>query len=139
MILRAGQGLDLSRDEIIELLSLDTPGDMEGLFQAADRVRKEYVGDEVFLRGIIEFSNYCRNNCLYCGLRRDNLPAERYRMEDDEILGLAKAIQSRACSTVVLQSGEDPLYNRDRMCRIITRIKDDTGLAITLSIGTAAL
>ncbi len=135
MILRAGQGLDLSRDEIIELLSLDTPGDMEGLFQAADRVRKEYVGDEVFLRGIIEFSNYCRNNCLYCGLRRDNLPAERYRMEDDEILGLAKAIQSRACSTVVLQSGEDPLYNRDRMCRIITRIKDDTGLAITLSIG----
>lgn len=125
----------LSRDEIIKLLSLNTPSDIEGLFQAADRVRKECVGDEIFLRGIIEFSNYCRNNCLYCGLRQDNLKAQRYRMEDDEILELAKSIQSRACSTVVLQSGEDPLYTRERMCRIIESIKDETGLAITLSIG----
>ena len=108
MIFRAGQGGDLSRDEIIRLLSLDNLCDIEGLFQAADRVRKECVGDEIFLRGIIEFSNYCRNNCLYCGLRRDNLLAQRYRMADDEILNLARAIQSRACSTVVLQSGEDP-------------------------------
>ena len=108
MILRAEQGFDLSRDEIIQLLLLSNPDDIEGLFRAADRIRKECVGDEIFLRGIIEFSNYCRNNCLYCGLRRDNLLAQRYRMEDDEILGLAKAIQSRACSTVVLQSGEDP-------------------------------
>ena len=109
----------MRREEIIHLLSLDTPADMEGLFQAADRVRKECVGDEIFLRGIIEFSNYCRNNCLYCGLRRDNLLAQRYRMEDNEIVGLAKAIQSRACSTVVLQSGEDPIYTRERMRRII--------------------
>jgi biotin synthase len=135
LILRAGQGRELSRDEIIELLSLDNPGDMESLFKAADRVRKECVGDDIFLRGIIEFSNYCRNNCLYCGLRQDNLLAERYRMADDEILDLAKAIKSRACSTVVLQSGEDPIYTMDRMCRIITRIKDETGLAITLSTG----
>ena len=135
VILRAAQGRDLSRDEIMTLLSLDHPGDIEGLFRAADRVRREYVGDDIFLRGIIEFSNYCRNNCIYCGLRCDNLQAERYRMDDDEILGLAKAIQSRGCGTVVLQSGEDPYYTRDRMCRIISRIKDETGLAITLSIG----
>ncbi len=135
MILRAEQGHMLSRDEIIELLSLETPADMEGLFQAADRVRKECVGDEIFLRGIIEFSSYCRNNCLYCGLRRDNLLVERYRMEDDVIVGLAKAIKSRGCSTVVLQSGEDPFYTREHMRRIIEGIKDETGLAITLSIG----
>jgi len=125
----------MSRDEIIRLLILDTPADIEGLFKAADRVRKECVGNDIFLRGIIEFSNYCRNNCLYCGLRRDNLLAQRYRMEDDEILDLAKAIQARACSTVVLQSGEDPHYTGDRMRRIIGKIKDETGLAITLSIG----
>jgi biotin synthase len=125
----------LSRHEIVKLLSIDIPDDIEGLFLAADRVRTEYVGDEIFLRGIIEFSNHCRNNCLYCGLRRDNLQAQRYRMEDDEILDLVKVIQSRGCSTVVLQSGEDPLYTRERMSRIISRIKDETGLAITLSIG----
>jgi biotin synthase len=125
----------LSRDEIIKLLSLNTPSDIERLFQAADRVRKECVGDEIFLRGIIEFSSYCRNNRLYCGLRRDNLLVERYRMEDDVIVGLAKAIKSRGCSTVVLQSGEDPFYTREHIRRIIQGIKDGTGLAITLSIG----
>src|SRR5271157_2884852 len=106
MILLSEQGHELNRGKIIELLSLNDPADIDVLFQAADRVRKENVGDEIFLRGIIEFSNYCRNNCLYCGLRRDNVDTERYRMDDDEILGLARAIERRGCGTVVLQSGE---------------------------------
>ena len=135
MILRAEHGHELNRGKIIELLSLNDPADIDVLFQAADRVRKEYVGDEIFLRGIIEFSNYCRNNCLYCGLRRDNVDTGRYRMDDDEILGLARAIERRGCGTVVLQSGEDPHYTKDRMCGIISRIKDETALTVTLSLG----
>src|SRR5512136_1061611 len=76
---------DLSRKEIIELLKM--PGEYSlNLFAAADAVRKEQVGDEIFLRGIIEFSNYCERNCLYCGLRCGNRKLSRYRMTDDEIL-----------------------------------------------------
>lgn len=135
LLFRAGQGSCLSREEILELLSLNDAEHVERLYQAADRVRAACVGEEIFLRGIIEFSNHCMNNCRYCGLRRDNRQAARYRMDDDEILDLAGAIGNRGCGTVVLQSGEDPHYTRDRMCGIISRIKDQTGLAITLSIG----
>jgi len=134
-IAKAEDGGALSREEIAALLSLREPSEVERLFQAADRVRKAQVGDEIFLRGIIEFSNHCRNNCLYCGLRRDNRDAQRYRMEDERILGLARDIQARGCTTVVLQSGEDPCYTVERMCGLIRRIKTGTDLAVTLSIG----
>jgi biotin synthase len=134
-IIRAEAGCDLNREEITILLSLVDPEEIERLYQAADRVRAACVGDEIFLRGIIEFSNHCINNCRYCGLRRDNKDAARYRMDEAGIMELALAIRKRGCGTVVLQSGEDPYYTRDRMCRIISRIKDETGLAITLSIG----
>ncbi|HVN71020.1 MAG TPA: [FeFe] hydrogenase H-cluster radical SAM maturase HydE [Desulfomonilia bacterium] len=133
--MKVEQGFGLSREEIAGLLSVSDPADIDALFQAADRVRREYVGDEIFLRGIIEFSSYCRNNCLYCGLRRDNADTGRYRMEDDEIFGLAKSIEQRGCGTVVLQSGEDPHYTRDHMCRIISRIREGTSLTVTLSLG----
>lgn len=135
IISRAEAGCELSREEITSLLSLDDPDQIGRLYQAADRVRAACVGDEIFLRGIIEFSNYCVNNCRYCGLRRDNREATRYRMDEARIMELAHAIKARGCGTVVLQSGEDPFYSRERMCRIISRIKDETGLAITLSIG----
>lgn len=134
-IAKAEEGLDLSREEIAALLSLHEPPELERLFQAADRVRRDRVGDEIFLRGIIEFSSYCGNNCLYCGLRRDNRDAQRYRMEDGVILDLARAIQARGCTTVVLQSGEDSYYTRERICRIVRGIKAATDLAVTLSIG----
>lgn len=135
VITKAEQGCDLSRDEIVEILSLSDPVHIGRLYKAADRIRMACVGDDVFLRGIIEFSNHCRNNCRYCGLRRDNLEAARYRMDDDQITELAHVVRARGCGTVVLQSGEDPYYKTGRMCRIISRIKDETGLAITLSVG----
>lgn len=129
------RGLPIGREDIAGLLSLHDPPSIERLCRAADRVRKDCVGDAIFLRGIIEFSNHCRNNCLYCGLRRDNIRVRRYRMGDDMIVDLTHAISQRGCTTVVLQSGEDPHYTSERMCGIISRIRDETGLAVTLSIG----
>ncbi|NTW07523.1 MAG: [FeFe] hydrogenase H-cluster radical SAM maturase HydE, partial [Syntrophaceae bacterium] len=82
----------LSRKDIIELLKM--PGEYSfDLFSAADAVRKEQVGDEIFLRGIIEFSNYCERNCLYCGLRHGNRKLSRYRMTSEEIITTARQIK----------------------------------------------
>jgi biotin synthase len=134
LIAKAKAGNDLSRKEIIELLKM--PGDYSpDLFAAADAVRKEQVGDEIFLRGIIEFSNYCERNCLYCGLRHGNRKLSRYRMTEDEIITAAHQIKNLRIPTVVLQSGEDSFFSTEIICRLIFRIRAETGLIITLSIG----
>lgn len=100
----AESGVALTREDIITLLKL--PGNYtSALFAAADRVRKEQVGDEILLRGIIEFSNICERNCLYCGLRKGNTKLSRYRMSEDEILATAQGIKKACINTVVLQSG----------------------------------
>jgi biotin synthase len=134
LINRAESGNYLSRDEIIRLLSVS---DREAhlLFAAADRVRKGHMGDEIFLRGIIEFSNHCERNCLYCGLRKGNSLLSRYRMSTDEIIAAAEEIKKAHVSTVVLQSGEDSFYTPDIVCRLVERIGRETGLVVTLSIG----
>ncbi|HUN55289.1 MAG TPA: [FeFe] hydrogenase H-cluster radical SAM maturase HydE [Smithella sp.] len=138
LLIKAETGENLTRGDIVALLKL--PGDYApDLFAAADRVRHEQVGDEIYLRGIIEFSNYCDRNCLYCGLRRGNANLSRYRMTDDEILATAKQIKKAGVPTVVLQSGEDSFYSQDIVCRLIERIREETDLIITLSIGERAL
>lgn len=108
---------------------------MEVLFRASDKMRRTSVGDEIYLRGIVEFSNICSKNCIYCGLRRDNHGLIRYRMPNDVILSSAHRIKDLHIPTIVLQSGEDDYYDRERLCRIISRIKQETGLVITLSVG----
>jgi biotin synthase len=138
LIGKAQDGKDLNRKEIIQLLSLPAKYSPE-LFSAADKVRKEKVGDEIFLRGIIEFSNHCERNCLYCGLRKGNSKLSRYRMTEDEILATAEQIKKTGVPTVVLQSGEDSFFSHDIICRLIERIRKETDLIITLSIGERAL
>ena len=138
LIGKAQDGKDLNRKEIIQLLSLPAKYSPE-LFSAADKVRKEQVGDEIFLRGIIEFSNHCERNCLYCGLRKGNANLSRYRMSEDEIIATAEQIKNTGVPTVVLQSGEDSFYSQDIVCRLIERIRKETDLIITLSIGERAL
>jgi biotin synthase len=138
LIGKAQDGKDLNRKEIIQLLSLPAKYSPE-LFSAADKVRKEQVGDEIFLRGIIEFSNHCERNCLYCGLRKGNASLSRYRMSEDEILATVEQIKNTGVPTVVLQSGEDSFYSQDIICRLIERIRKETDLIITLSIGERAL
>jgi biotin synthase len=138
LIGKAQDGKDLNRKEIIQLLSLPAKYSPE-LFSAADKVRKEQVGDEIFLRGIIEFSNHCERNCLYCGLRKGNSSLSRYRMSEDEIIATTEQIKKTGVPTVVLQSGEDSFYSQDIVCRLIDRIRKETDLIITLSIGERAL
>lgn len=132
LIKKAEQQHILSRDEIIALL---LAGEAETeLFLAADRVRKQYVGDGVLLRGLIEFSSYCRQNCCYCGLRRDNKEAQRFRLNESEIFCLAKRAEGYGYRTVVLQSGEDAFFTAERLAAVIREIKK-LDLAVTLSIG----
>jgi biotin synthase len=134
LLTKAETGRDLTREEITAFLRM--PGEYSpDLFAAADRVRKEQVGDEIFLRGIIEFSNYCECNCLYCGLRKSNDKISRYRMTDDEIFTTAQQIKKTGIPTVVLQSGEDSFFSTDKICQLIEKIKSETGLIITLSVG----
>ena len=104
-------------------------------WQQACSLRRQYWGDAVFLRGIIEFSNYCRQNCLYCGLRRDNAGLPRYRLTPEAILAAAADIAALGLGTVVLQSGEDPHYDGSALASIISAVKMRFGLAVTLSVG----
>ncbi len=122
----------LNIDELTALLESSEYD--EALFSAADRVRKKYVGDEVHLRGLIEFSNICRCFCMYCGLRCENKSLERRRMSEDEIVDTARKASNAGYKTIVLQSGEDTFFDADRLCRILRRIKA-SDVAITLSIG----
>ena len=121
-----------SKDEIIELLN--EPSKNDWLFQTADKIRKENVGDEVHLRGLIEFSNICKCSCKYCGLRSQNKNLERYRILKDEIISSVKNAVNLGYKTIVLQSGEDNFYSFDKLCEIIKEIKK-YDVALTLSIG----
>jgi biotin synthase len=109
--------------------------DAPALFQAADRVRAAHVGDAVHLRGLIEFSSYCRKDCAYCGLRRHNTQAERYRLEPETIVAVAQRAETLGYHSVVLQSGEDMWFTAERLAEIVRAIKASTDLAITLSAG----
>ncbi len=131
----AREGKDLTRAEIVRLLSLPDSDAEAFLYPAADAVRSEAVGDAVHLRGIIEFSNCCERDCLYCGLRRSNARLNRYRMPAEEILAAAGRIRDAGIGTVVLQSGEDSFYSREEICTLVSRIREESGLVVTLSIG----
>ena len=122
----------LTRNEIVDILNDDSKN--EWLFSYADDVRKENVGDDVHLRGLIEFSNICRCQCKYCGLRSPNKNINRYRILKDEILEYAKNAVNMGYKTLVLQSGEDEYYTKERMIEIIKGIKE-LDVALTLSVG----
>lgn len=124
--------MDLSKQEIIRLLADETH--QQDLFKQADEVRNQYVGDEVHLRGLIEFSNICRNNCLYCGIRKGNAKAVRYHMSEEELVETARKAADIGFKTIVMQSGEDMFYTKDKMSRIIEQIKK-FDVAVTLSVG----
>lgn len=126
---------DLNREEIISLLSLEDQAEIQRLIDAGDAVRREYCGDDVHIRGLIEFSNCCARNCNYCGLRVGNPDVQRYRMTPDEIVELAVELAHQGMRTVVLQSGEDPHYTGEMMANIVRRIKSQVDIAITLSMG----
>lgn len=105
------------------------------LWDEADRVRREAVGDAVHLRGLLEVSNFCVRGCAYCGLRAPNHAVTRYRMTADEILAGAREVVARGYGTIVLQAGEDYGLSGAWIAALIGRIKNETPLAVTLSLG----
>ncbi len=125
---------DLSDEELLTLLS--SPEADALLFAHADEVRRTVYGDAVYVRGLIEFSNFCKNNCYYCGIRAANSCAKRYRLDKEEILSCCKEGYQLGIRTFVLQSGEDLYYTDKVLCDIISQIKSlYPDCAITLSVG----
>lgn len=124
----------LADDELKYLI--ETDGHDEELFKAARQIREYYYGKDVYLRGLIEFSNYCKNNCYYCGIRSGNVNISRYRMDKNEILACCAQGYKLGFRTFVLQSGEDPFYTDELICEIISEISNSyPDCAITLSMG----
>lgn len=127
----------LTKEEYqILLAEREDPALQECLRKEASRLRKLYYGKKVFTRGLIEFTNYCRNNCYYCGIRAGNANAERYRLSEAEILACCREGYALGYRTFVLQGGEDPAYTDDRIADLVKQIKAaHPDCALTLSVG----
>ena len=116
---------NLNKEEFVKLIRCaHDPEVRELLAERAREFRKKYYGDKVYTRGLIEFTNYCKNDCYYCGIRRGNRNAKRYRLTEEEILACCENGYELGFRTFVLQGGEDPYYSDDRMEHIIRRIKE---------------
>lgn len=126
----------LSRSEFKSMLDCYTQEDAQYLFKLARQVRERVYGKDVYIRGLIEFTNYCRNDCYYCGIRCSNSNASRYRLCDNDILQCCDKGYKAGLRTFVLQGGEDIYFTKEKLCGIIERIKDRySDCAITLSVG----
>ena len=127
---------DLTDEELISLINSNDSEVSELLRQRADETRQEYYGKKVFLRGLIEISSFCKNNCFYCGIRRDNKNAQRYRLSREEIISCCENGYELGFRTFVMQGGEDAFYDDRFMCDIISEIKNRyPDCAVTLSLG----
>ena len=119
--------------ELKRLITLDDPSPLRA---AADKLRRERYGTDVYVRGLIEFTNHCKNNCRYCGIRAGNTSVQRYRLSEEEIIAIADKGYGQGFRTIVLQGGEDPSFDDESICRIIRGIKTShPDCAVTLSIG----
>ena len=121
----------MDKNEIIEILKSKNADE---IYKKADKIRREYCGNIVHLRALIEFSNFCKKQCLYCGINSKNKNVKRYRLSENEIIETAKQAAKLGFKTIVLQSGEDDFFDTKKMCSIIESIKE-LNVALTLSIG----
>lgn len=127
---------ELSDDELRILIESEDEYLLRELMRQANEVRQEVYGKKVYLRGLIEISSYCKNNCYYCGIRRGNSAAERYRLTADEILGCCENGYKLGFRTFVLQGGEDAWFTDEVLCPLISEIKNRyPDCALTLSLG----
>lgn len=135
-IIKLEQERNLPDDELIHLIRTIEPAECEELYGRARRVREDMYGKDVYVRGLIEFSNICKNDCLYCGIRKSNKKADRYRLSADEIYTCAEEGYKLGFRTFVLQGGEDSWFTKERMAEIISSLKSSfPDCAITLSVG----
>lgn len=133
---KLNQEKQLTKEEWVYLIENRSAEHAKELFDLARAIRTEHFGNRIYTRGLIEFTNYCKNNCYYCGIRRDNACVERYRLTLPEIMECCKSGYELGFCTFVLQGGEDGYYTDERMVEIIRSIKKAyPDCAITLSLG----
>lgn len=133
---RLEQEHTLSLEEYARLIEGRTEETMQYAAEKAQRIRKEIYGTDVFVRGLIEFTNICKNNCLYCGIRRSNKNCDRYRLTEEQIMECCSIGYELGFRTFVLQGGEDGHFSDDVMCEIVRKIRSSyPDCAITLSLG----
>lgn len=133
---KLGTNQSLEKNEIIYLLDHFTETESQYLFAKAREKARSTFDNKIYIRGLIEFSNYCRNDCYYCGIRKSNAATERYRLTKEDILACCQEGYQLGFRTFVLQGGEDGFYSREYFCSIIKAIRTDyPDCAITLSIG----
>lgn len=126
----------LNREEWIQLIKGRTPKLAQYILEKARKIRQAYYGTDVYIRGLIEFTNYCKNDCYYCGIRRSNSRAHRYRLSEEQILRCCHQGYTLGFRTFVLQGGEDGYFTDERMVSLVKEIrKNYPDCAITLSIG----
>jgi biotin synthase len=123
------------QEELEFILAREKPQELEEIFNFSDQVRKQFMGDGILLRGLVEFSNHCRNSCFYCGLNKNNKALERYRLSKEEILSCVEKLDSLGIKTAVLQSGEEDDLDPFWLKSVIEKIKAKFEIAITLSVG----
>lgn len=127
---------NLTDAEMLTLINSTEEDTNDLLAKAADKFRRAYYDDAVYIRGLIEFTNYCKNNCYYCGIRAGNTYADRYRLTQEEILACCAEGYRLGFRTFVLQGGEDPYYTDAKICSIVSAIRTQhPDCAVTLSIG----
>lgn len=126
----------LSTDEFITLLTTNNTSVIEYLNQRAVEVRKNFFSNDIYIRGLIEISNYCKNDCYYCGIRKSNKNCSRYRLSTEEILDCCRIGYPLGFRTFVLQGGEDSHFTDSVLCDTINKIKKEfPDCAVTLSLG----
>ncbi|HOK39891.1 MAG TPA: [FeFe] hydrogenase H-cluster radical SAM maturase HydE [bacterium] len=122
-------------NDLITILKINDSYLLQILFEFANDIKKKFFNNEILIRGVIEFSNYCSKDCFYCGLNKNNQSLKRYILSDTEILNTTNLLFEKKIKTVVLQSGEIYSFNSDWLANIIREIKKNFDIAITLSVG----
>ena len=136
LIDKLNQEKHLEKQEWVFLIERRNEETAEYLFALAREIRKRQFGNKIYTRGLIEYTNYCKNNCFYCGIRRDNPDVARYRLTEEQILSCCREGHELGFRTFVLQGGEDGYYTDERMERIVAGIRREyPDCAITLSLG----
>ena len=133
---KAWRGETLSKGDLVSVLKADGESELQLVYSTANRIRQRSLKNSCCVHGIIEFSNHCISDCLYCGLRQSNKDMKRYRMTVDEVVKAAReAMKVHGFKSLVLQSGEDPWYTTEKLVEIVDGIMEEGGVLLFMSVG----